>query len=458
MLMVGLVLGDGSMALRCLMAMCKLSLSGSGNAVSAFGAALCLAYSLTKTVTKLFRIWQRKPPTVKGMLEETKTMRKLFRMFQRQAPQLEEMLEEGESNLQTVGSQLGHAARNLVERATSTAESLAGSSADKRLEEETPLMHENEIQKDGFALEAVQAESAVWGALQKLLETKASNLGKGKDVKDTRPYDRLSLARAWRVHHPSNMQKYQGGHQSIRTDMERIREQSLVKPQKESSDSAVNNIKDAFSKVLPLDETINEALLLHGTSPDNLLSMLSNGLNARLSGINAGTAFGDGVYLAEDIAKTDQYSTPDVSYSSHKLLHRRLYGLGCWHPNDVCYVLVCRVALGASVRTRHFKKNCPCRQVFGMPLAPCFKAGKSMDTGKDVFFVGPRELAQVPGVKPPVHYHSLVAELGRAIKRFREFIIFHDDNIQPEFVLAYQRYNGTKLLRNAKAKDQCICM
>ena len=38
-----------------------------------------------------------------------------------------------------------------------------------------------------------------------------------------------------------------------------------------------------------------------GTSADVLLSVLSNGLNERFSGSNAGTAFGEGVYLAEDV-------------------------------------------------------------------------------------------------------------------------------------------------------------
>jgi hypothetical protein len=85
-----------------------------------------------------------------------------------------------------------------------------------------------------------------------------------------------------------------------------------------------------------------------------------------------------------------------------------------------------------------------------------------MDTGKNIFFIGPRELAQVPGVTPPVHYHSLVAERGAVITRFREFVIFHDENIYPEFVLGYQRYNGKTLLRKpadtVNPQRSCICM
>ena len=59
-----------------------------------------------------------------------------------------------------------------------------------------------------------------------------------------------------------------------------------------------------------------------------------------------------GIYLAEDIAKSDQYAEADVEYDGsgdNAALHERLYPDtedGAEHPGDVCYVLVCRAALG----------------------------------------------------------------------------------------------------------------
>jgi hypothetical protein len=50
-----------------------------------------------------------------------------------------------------------------------------------------------------------------------------------------------------------------------------------------------------------LQSDANEALLLHGSPVGRLLSVLATGINERFSGSNAGTAFGDGIYLAEDI-------------------------------------------------------------------------------------------------------------------------------------------------------------
>jgi outer membrane protein assembly factor BamB len=66
----------------------------------------------------------------------------------------------------------------------------------------------------------------------------------------------------------------------------------------------------ALSESKALRPEVNEQLLLHGTSPDVLFSLLSNGLNERFSGTNAGTKFGDGIYFAEDVGKSDQYVSP----------------------------------------------------------------------------------------------------------------------------------------------------
>lgn len=50
-----------------------------------------------------------------------------------------------------------------------------------------------------------------------------------------------------------------------------------------------------------------------------------------------------------------------------------------------------------------------------------------------------RELAPIPNVQPPIPYHSLIAEKGRGLVRYREFILFHGEYVLPEFLLAYHR-------------------
>ena len=60
-----------------------------------------------------------------------------------------------------------------------------------------------------------------------------------------------------------------------------------------------------------------------------------------------------------------------------------------------------------------------------------------------VFPVNERELAGVPGVQPPVHYHSLIAEKGPGHDRHREFVVFHaSENVCPEYLIAYQRVSS----------------
>lgn len=57
-----------------------------------------------------------------------------------------------------------------------------------------------------------------------------------------------------------------------------------------------------------------------------LHKIVQGGLDPRLSGTNAGAMFGHGVYFAEDIGKTDQYSRADRTWDNALVMHNRLYG------------------------------------------------------------------------------------------------------------------------------------
>lgn len=151
----------------------------------------------------------------------------------------------------------------------------------------------------------------------------------------------------------------------------------------------------------PLDEDVNEVLLLHGTRPEVVAEILNKSLDpgmARKSGL-----FGAGTYFAEHPLKIDQYTTVDKGWAGasgrkHPLrnLHQKLYPTPDLHPKNVRYALVCRVVLGKPEVTRTYQSS-----------------------------------------KPIGGLHSRLAELGRAIKRFREFIIFDKDAIKIEYLVAY---------------------
>ena len=65
--------------------------------------------------------------------------------------------------------------------------------------------------------------------------------------------------------------------------------------------------------------------------------------------------------------------------------------------------------------------------------------------------------ALIPGLMPPTHYHSQIAEIKGTRKRFkdthyefgnacnlrfREIIIYKPTLLYPEYLIAYQRFNG----------------
>jgi hypothetical protein len=166
---------------------------------------------------------------------------------------------------------------------------------------------------------------------------------------------------------------------------------------------------------------------MHGTNAGVLFNILATGMNERFAGTAAGADYGEGTYLAEDAGKTDRYTEVDPQYDGSSELHKRLYAHNVPHPGKVFYILVCRVALGHHVRTQQKGKD-----------------ATSTDTGRRVFPISFRELDTVAGVSPPVHHHSLLADVMDVGQKYREFIVFHSDYIYPEYLVAYQRYEGDR--------------
>jgi hypothetical protein len=104
--------------------------------------------------------------------------------------------------------------------------------------------------------------------------------------------------------------------------------------------------------------------------------------------------------------------------------------------SDLCFVFVARVVLGAFVQLG----------------TPATASSKQLRSNESVFSAGTRELALIPGVTPPSHYHSAIAEVsglmarpgthtepGGNSLRFREMIVFRPTLIYPEYLIAYRR-------------------
>ena len=242
-------------------------------------------------------------------------------------------------------------------------------------------------------------------------------------------------------------------------------------------------------------QDVNEAFLLHGLPSDVLSKVVEGGFNQNYSGANAGSLFGDGCYFTQDIEKADQYTNdPESCYDDSNLLHRRLYPGGASdHPGNVCYALVCRVALGYSIRTRERFHNSTTRR--HQKQCTALDEGASLKTDctyRDMDAAGnfvqrtfshdrgfvfeaelnARELVKVPASpeqralgKPEtnINYHSLVVETGGGVMiqgrreggvlRFREFVTFHGEYVYPDFVVAYQRTHRSGQLPRGLAPE-----
>jgi hypothetical protein len=263
--------------------------------------------------------------------------------------------------------------------------------------------------------------------------TRPQDLGIGLDAQNYgRAYQNLKVHCAWRFESLNRWIAYQSKKAILAQDCKRVGTAKL---------RVLNTPLDETGRKLPggLDASINEKFLLHGTRPEHLLAVLQNGLNDRMS--KSSGMFGGGVYLAERVEKIDQYCTPDAGFEHPELedLHSALYCAGGnTHPReDIFYCFVVRAACGIPLSIRGLRAE-------ANPDAPRIHC---CDTDFKVFFSDDRRvLATVEDIAPPTHYSSLVVELGKAVKRFREFVVYDSQNLYIEYLVAFKREAEEKVL------------
>lgn len=139
----------------------------------------------------------------------------------------------------------------------------------------------------------------------------------------------------------------------------------------------------------PLQREVNEVYLFHGTHPTHADKIADTSFQIDLSGSNAGSLYGRGVYFAENVSKSDEYSVPD--------------------GQDICTMLLCRVVLGNALYTDEVEPN----------PRKC----------EDSCIKGDR--------------HSVIGDRLKARGTFREFVIFDEDQVYPNFLVTYSRVHAT---------------
>jgi len=136
----------------------------------------------------------------------------------------------------------------------------------------------------------------------------------------------------------------------------------------------------------PLETQVNEVILFHGTKPIAADKITSEDFRLDLAGTSAGTLYGRGIYLAESITKADEYSHQDPSTGLYTML-------------------LCRATLG------HLLYN----------------ADSSPDPRRceDACFRG--------------QHHSVLGDRKACRGTYREFIVFDEDQVYPNYVVRYRR-------------------
>jgi len=273
-----------------------------------------------------------------------------------------------------------------------------------------------EAAEDGFALHEVTTQAELDLLKEIMLVTDPQNLNYGRDVREADRHSKLTVVRGWRVVEPHKLAGHSAKKNIAAIEIRKVQAKELV-PQVETK------LDDVSGKV-GCSQALNEKILLHGTKPELVMSIIQNGLNERLSG----GLFGCGIYLAEDPSKINQYVThddgADHGNSAVTELHRRLYSVRPFSGGKIYYCFAVRVTLGWPVFTKDGETD--------------MLTGRGLWTSPDK-----RELSAMPNVQPPLPYHSLVAEAKQEpsykVKRHREFITFDGDRTTLEYLIAFRR-------------------
>lgn len=247
-------------------------------------------------------------------------------------------------------------------------------------------------------------------------------LGHGRDVRSPewaqRKHKSLRFHAAWRIDNSALRDRYLMANQIVALQMQGLDAYQPPPANLVQVQQAIRN-SGVFSE--PVNETINEVFLLHGTSFKALSNIIGRGLDCAYTDPNS--LFGRGMYFADTPVKTDQYATVhalgDALSPAEGVLFHKLFGSGIVHPGHLHYVLLCRVILGRYDLTDDGQR--------------------SIYSGRSIWANGGQrtELSMIPNTQHP--HHSLIVQTGGKLKRFPEYISYHNEYVYPAFLLAYQR-------------------
>ncbi|CAE7362126.1 Tnks [Symbiodinium pilosum] len=194
--------------------------------------------------------------------------------------------------------------------------------------------------------------------------------------------DRFVVVSALRSEHPGLWEKFAQRRNHVAKDIKNRSTVEIVEPK------TVKACK-AFEERCThprLGNPTNEAYLFHGSNPTSAISILSTSFKVDFAGAAVGTMFGPGVYLAESSSKSDEYARDENTGGAY---------------DGLFAVLLCRVVVGSSYvveKPGNYTEKCTSGE-----------------------------------------FDSVVGDREKAVGTFREFIIFDEASIYPEYVAFYRR-------------------
>lgn len=197
--------------------------------------------------------------------------------------------------------------------------------------------------------------------------------------------NRLKLVHAHRIQNNELWQKYAAHRHGLKS-----KRPHRCTPVNTFGGPVVTGLNLAPSMRDSLQSKVNEVYLWHGTSPDGAVGISSMGFQLKYSGCRADCMYGPGAYFAECSSKSDEYAT-DAKDGLFK-------GLRC--------LLLCRVVLGEVLH---------------------LTAGGS----------GAHELIRT--AMESAVYDSVLGDREASVGTYREFVVYQECQVYPEYVLLYQR-------------------
>lgn len=221
--------------------------------------------------------------------------------------------------------------------------------------------------------------------IQDLLDETFKNKATRDRQKGSRMPSKLHLVKAQRIEDRRMFLDYEKAKRDIRQNRK-----SACTPAQTLGNGAVRPVKtmsavEGFFESR-MDADINEFYIWHGTSPQGALGISENGFRISMAGSNAGTMFGQGAYFAECCSKSDEYAKDGDD------LYDGIYAL-----------LLCRVVCG------------------------------------EMFHVTRSDIPAIEEAMRSGMYDSVLGDREQSVGTYREFVVFREAQIYPEYVVLYER-------------------